>query len=88
MSRSLSSILIGTSQGCSCANYVAAPKKTLTLDSSDLTRARRLNAVAGTTPLPVSNYSQRPFNYMQLQDIQYANRVKVPVAHLFGQNFQ
>jgi hypothetical protein len=88
MSRALSSILIGTADGCSCVNYVPAPKKISTLDSSDLTRARRLNAIASTTPLPTANYSQRPFDYQQLQDIQYANRVRVPLNLMFGQNFQ
>jgi hypothetical protein len=84
----LSSILVGTANGCSCVNYVPPPKKINTLDSSSLTRARRLNAIAATTPLPTANYSQRPFDYQELQDIQYANRVKVPVAQMFGQNFQ
>jgi hypothetical protein len=88
MPRSLSSILVGTTQGCSCANYVPPPKKNMTLDSSDLTRARRLHAIAAVTPLPTANYSQRPFDYKELQDIQYGNRVRVPLNFMFGQNFQ
>lgn len=88
MPRSLSSILVGTAQGCSCAGYVPSPKKVMTLDSSDLTRARRLHAIAAVTPLPTANYSQRPFDYKELQDIQYSNRVRVPLNKMFGQNFQ
>jgi hypothetical protein len=88
MPRSLSSILVGTAQGCSCTNYVPPRKKVVTLDSSDLTRARRLNAIGATTPLPTANYGQRPFDYQELQDIQYGNRVRVPLNIMFGQNFQ
>ena len=84
----LSSILVGTTNGCSCVNYVPPRKKINTLDSSSLTRAHRLNAIASTTPLPTANYSQRPFDYQELQDIQYGNRVRVPLNLMFGQNFQ
>jgi len=84
----ISSILVGTANGCSCVNYVPAPKKINSLDSSDLTRARRLNAVAATTSLPVYSYAQRPVDYQQFQTIEYGNRVKTSVGRLFGQNFQ
>ena len=84
----ISSILVGTTNGCTCVGYVPPPKKINSLDSSDLTRARRLNAVASTTALPTLNYSQRPFDYSQLQDMRYANRTRVPLNLFFGQNFQ
>ena len=78
----ISSILVGTTNGCTCVGYVPPPKKINSLDSSDLTRARRLTA------LPTLNYSQRPFDYSQLQDMRYANRTRVPLNLFFGQNFQ
>ena len=84
----ISSILVGTTNGCTCTNYVPAPKKINPLNSSELTRARRLNVVAGTTALPTNTYAQRPVDYQQLHTIDYANRVKTSIGMMFGQNFQ
>jgi len=84
----MASILIGTGKDCTRANYIPSPKKILTLSSGDLTRARRLNAISITTPIPNTSYSQRPANYSQLQSSLYANRVRVPLNIFFGQNFQ
>ncbi len=91
----ISSILIGTTTGSpgqscqtSCLNYVPPVKKLATMNSSDLTRIRRLRAISSTTPLPTANYSQRPMDYDQLQNLTLANRVKIPLAVFLGQNSQ
>lgn len=79
----ISSILIGTGQGCSTTGYVNAPKKLPTMDSSDILRIQKLRVLARTTP--VSNVKTTTLNgagYGDLIQIQFANRVSVPLCSL------
>jgi hypothetical protein len=77
----ISSILVGTGQGCSTAGYVNAPKKLPTMDASDILRIQKLRVLARTTS--VSSVKTTTLNgggYGDLIQIQFANRVIVPLC--------
>ena len=77
----ISSILIGTGQGCSTAGYVNAPKKLPTMDSSDILRIQKLRVLARTTPVSSVNTSNsHSGGYGDLIQIKFANRVIVPLC--------
>uniref|UniRef100_A0A6C0HJV2 Uncharacterized protein n=1 Tax=viral metagenome TaxID=1070528 RepID=A0A6C0HJV2_9ZZZZ len=77
----ISSILVGTAQGCSTTGYVAPQKKLSGMDSSDLLKIQKLRALARSTTVSSINTST-PNNggYAQLLTVQYANRVSVPLC--------
>jgi len=77
----ISSILVGVAQGCSTVGYVPAPKKLTTMDGSDLTRIKKLQAVARSTPVSNVNTTHAGGgSYQELYTIQYGNRVSVPLC--------
>jgi hypothetical protein len=77
----ISSILVGVAQGCSTTGYVSAPKKLATMDSSDLLRVQKLRVLARVTPTAnVSTIRSGGGSYPELFNIQYANRVSVPLC--------
>ena len=64
----ISSILVGVAQGCSTTGYVSAPKKLATI-------------LARVTPTAnVSTIRSGGGSYPELFNIQYANRVSVPLC--------
>jgi len=78
----ISSILIGTAQGCSVAGYVAPQKKLTPMTSSDLLMIQKMRAIARTTPVSSLSTTSAPNNggYTQLLVVQFANRVSVPLC--------
>ena len=77
----ISSILVGTANGCSKDGYVASNKKLTTMDASDLTRIRKLQAIGRSTPVASLNTShQNGGSYPELYAAQYASRVSVPLC--------
>ena len=77
----ISSILIGTANGCSRDGYVPSQKKITSMDASDLTRIRKLQAIARSTPLSSLNTTHSGGgSYPELQAAQYASRVSIPLC--------
>ena len=79
----ISSILVGTGQGCSTTGYVNAPKKLPTMDSSDILRIQKLRVLARTTP--VANVKTTTLNggsFSEFIQIRFANRMTVPLCSL------
>lgn len=77
----ISSILIGTAQGCFTSNYITSPTKLPVMDSSDLLKIQKMRALARSTP--VSSLTTSTLNnggYKQLFTVQFANRVSVPLC--------
>lgn len=78
----ISSILIGVApNGCSTTGYISASKKLPSMDSSDLLRMQKLRVLARSTPLTtLSTIRSGGGSYRELLNIQYANRVSVPLC--------
>lgn len=78
----ISSILIGTAQGCSTAGYYASQKKLNPMTSSDLLKIQKMRTLARTTPVSSLSTTSAPNNggYTQLLIVQFANRVSVPLC--------
>ena len=84
MSGVISSVLVGTANGCSGTGYVSPNKKQLPVNASDLIRARRLQVVGNTTPLSTfQNGKHTQVDYSQLSDIRVGNRFLVPLCKNF-----
>lgn len=85
MSGVISSILVGSANGCSGVGYVAPNKKQLPMSSSDLIRARRLQLIGTTTRLSTFQSTKRDqVDYSQLTDIQVGNRYLIPLCKIFN----
>jgi len=77
----ISSILVGVGNGCSTTGYIAPSKKIKSMDSSDLLRIQKLRVLARVTPTEsVSTIRSGGGSYPELFNIQYANRVSVPLC--------
>jgi hypothetical protein len=86
MSGVISSILVGTANGCSCVGYQTPNKKQCPMNSSDATHIRKLQVIGVTSSLQVQE--RLKIDYSQLSDIRLANRLVVPTSKFVGQNFQ
>lgn len=77
----ISSILIGTANGCSTTGYVPPQKKLTGMDSSDLLKIQKLRAIArSTTVSSITTSTPNSSGYTQLLEVQFANRVSVPLC--------
>ena len=77
----ISSILVGTAQGCSVAGYVPPQKKLVGMDSSDLLKIQKLRTLARSTPVSsITTCTPKNGGYSQLLTVQFANRVSVPLC--------
>jgi hypothetical protein len=78
----ISSILIGTAQGCSTAGYISPTKKLNPMTSSDLLKIQKMRTLARTTTVSSLSTTSAPNNggYTQLLIVQFANRVSVPLC--------
>lgn len=84
MSGVISSVLVGTSTGCTGVGYVAPNKKQLPVNASEVTRTRRLQVVGNTTSLPtLQSTKHAQIDYSQLTEIQVGNRFLVPLCKNF-----
>ena len=77
----ISSILVGTSRGCSTDGYISPQKKLPVMDSSDLLKIQKMRALARTTPISsLSTTTPNNDGYKQLFIVQFSNRVSVPLC--------
>ena len=78
----ISSILIGSAQGCSTAGYVPPQKKLTPMTSSDLLKIQKMRTLARTTPVSSLSTTSAPNGggYTELLVVQFANRVSVPLC--------
>jgi hypothetical protein len=84
MSGVISSVLVGTANGCSGIGYVTPNKKQIPVNASEVTRIRRLQVVGVTTSLPTfQNTKHTSIDYSQLSDIRTGNRFLVPLCKNF-----
>lgn len=83
----ISSLLVGTANGCSCVNYQAPNKKQIPIQASEVTKIRKLQVLSVTTPI-VNQKKQYPYSSSDFVVIKTANRLLVPASKFLGQNFQ
>lgn len=77
----ISSILVGTGNGCTGVGYVAPQKKLTTMNSSDLTAMKRLY-------LGAKIFTGDNVDYQQYRDYVIGTRLNAPIGKQLGQNFQ